>query len=453
MGPQTTRLQVSGYRFQMRRTEHALVRADVGMNDDPLRTQSISLLAGCVLTAIVLAGCGVLALLRPQGTPGDAPLVRERDSGALYVRIGDNWHPVPNLASARLIIGSAAEPVTIGVGAIRGLRRGPMAGISGAPEALGAPLAATETTWTVCDTAVSTAVIVGGATGSALGADAGMLVSARSEGPAATYLLYEGRRAAVDLRNTAVVRALRLDGLTPRPVSRVLLDSIPESPPITAPRVPHAGAPGALPGHSVGAVVVLPRPGADEHYVVLADGVQRIGEVSADLIRFTVAQPAGDVPAVTADALAAARIIATLPTADVPERLALADPAMVCVRWAADGRTVLVDGGSAVGSAGIVELAQADGAGPNVDAVGMPAGRSAYLRPVGVTGAGGSAEPRLLMTDAGVVFGVPDDETAGYLGIAEPPTPAPWPMLARLPRGPELDRGRASALWDATPAG
>jgi type VII secretion protein EccB len=457
MGPQSTRLHVSGYRFLMRRTEHALVRADVRMIDDPLRAQSISLLVGCVLAVAVLAGCGVLAVLRPHGEPGDASIVRERDSGALYVRIGDTWHPVPNLASARLIVGSAAEPKTVAAGALGGVGRGPMAGIPGAPSVIGVPLDAAGVGWTVCDTAASTTVLVGGPTGTELGAHAGLLVAARSEGPAATYLLHDGRRAAVDLRDTAVVRALRLDGVTPRPVSRVLLDSIPESPPITAPRIPHAGRPGALAGYPVGTVVSLSRAGGDELYVVLADGVQRIGEVAADLIRFTATQPHTDVPAVTADALAATGIIAdAIPTAGLPDRLTMRAPEVACARWSAGGSgaaVVLVDGRETIASAETVELAQADGAGPNVDAVRIPAGRSAYVRPVGVTGAGGSAESRLLLTDSGVVFGVPDDDTARTLGVTAGPAPAPWPVLARLPRGPELSRDRASAIRDAAPAG
>ena len=89
-----TRLQVSGYRFLIRRMEHALVRGDVRMLDDPLRAQSLSLVAGCILAVIAIAGCAILAFLKPQGELGSAPIVMARTSGALYVRIGDTVHPV-----------------------------------------------------------------------------------------------------------------------------------------------------------------------------------------------------------------------------------------------------------------------------------------------------------------------------------------------------------------------
>src|SRR6187549_2254469 len=86
----TTRLQVSGYRFLVRRMEHALVRGDIRMLHDPMRAQSLSLTAGCVLA-----------------------IVMSRDSGALYVRIDDTLHPVLNLASARLVTGNAARPQVV----------------------------------------------------------------------------------------------------------------------------------------------------------------------------------------------------------------------------------------------------------------------------------------------------------------------------------------------------
>ena len=38
----TTRLAASGHRFLMRRMEHALVRRNIAMHDDPLRAQSLS---------------------------------------------------------------------------------------------------------------------------------------------------------------------------------------------------------------------------------------------------------------------------------------------------------------------------------------------------------------------------------------------------------------------------
>src|SRR6185295_18522329 len=157
----TTRLHVSGYRFLLRRIEHALVRGDVRMLDDPLRAQSLSLMAGAILAVIIVAACAILAFLRPSGALGSAPIMMMRDSGALYVRIGDIVHPVLNLASARLIAGTPANPEVVSASALRNTKRGPLVGIPGAPATIAAPLGETESAWAVCDDPTGTTVIAG----------------------------------------------------------------------------------------------------------------------------------------------------------------------------------------------------------------------------------------------------------------------------------------------------
>ena len=54
----TTRLHVSGYRFLVRRMEHALVRGDTRMLDDPQRAQSLSFAAGGLLAHFGLQAIG-----------------------------------------------------------------------------------------------------------------------------------------------------------------------------------------------------------------------------------------------------------------------------------------------------------------------------------------------------------------------------------------------------------
>src|SRR4029453_18470281 len=197
----------------LRRMEHALVRGDVRMLDDPLRAQSLSLICGVILAVIVVAVCAVLGFLRPPSTLGSAPIVIVRDSGALYVRVGDTVHPVLNLASARLIAGTPADPEQVSAAAVNSAKRGPLVGIPGAPTAITAPLGDDASGWAVCDDATSTTVIAG-VLGNELVSGRSILVVPRSESAATTYLLYNGWRARVDLRNLAVVRALKLDRVT-----------------------------------------------------------------------------------------------------------------------------------------------------------------------------------------------------------------------------------------------
>jgi type VII secretion protein EccB len=449
----TTRLQVSGYRFLVRRMEHALLRGDIRMLDDPMRAQSLSLVAGCVLAAVVVAICAILAFLRPNPALGEASILTARDSGALYVRVNDTLHPVLNLASARLITGNSNSPAVVSSAEIAKAKRGPLMGIPGAPAVIGKPLTAEESAWTVCDRSTTT-VIAGRPELDMKARQPTILVTPRSESAATTYLLYDGRRAQVDLRNPAVVWALRLDGVEPRPVSRALLDAIPEAPPITPPRIADVGKPGAIAGLRVGTVVQVTRVDSIDYLVVLADGVQRIGEVAADLIRIVDSQGSREISSVSPDVVAGLPVVDSLPVSTFPGHagtsMGAADSGVLCAQWLPSGpKTRLWYGDSLQANSSAIDLVQADGEQPNIDSVVIPAGRSAYMRSSSLTGDGGDTAPLYLMADNGVIFGIHDDNTAKLLGIGGHPVAAPWPVLSRLPRGPELNRESALVARDS----
>lgn len=440
----------------MRRMEHALVRGDVRMLDDQLRTQSRSLVAGCVLAAIAVAACAILAFLQPRGAVGTAPIAMVRESGALHVRIGDTMHPVLNLASARLIAGTPAEPELVSAAAIDNANRGPLVGIPGAPDTIASPLSGDESDWTLCEDATAVTTLIAGEAPLHLDPRQSALVRARGESAATTYLLYDGLRAKVDLRNHAIVHALKLDGIAPRSVSRVLLDAMPEAPEIVAPFIAKAGTPSVLRGLSVGSVVRLTRAGSTEYYVVLTTGVQRIGEVAADLIRFTQSQGRREIVTVAPAVIGIVPIVNDLPVNTFPERGGVADDPILCTGWSwsrnagSVNTAVLVGNSLPLGSTDTpVTLAQADDAGPGVDRVFVPPGRSAFIRAAGITGEGGATGALYLVTDSGVVFGLHDEDSSKRLGLTTPPAPAPWPVVARLPRGPELSVEGASIVRDS----
>jgi type VII secretion protein EccB len=447
----TTRLHVSGHRFLLRRLECALLRKDIGAVNEPLRTRAAALAVGCVLAAVVVAGCGFLALLRPQPALDRAQMVMGQDSGALYVRVGDTWHPVLNLASARLIAATDANPQPVRESELAHTKRGPLLGIPGAPQLLGRPLSDDESAWAICDTdaGAATTVVVGPGAGPSLRRltpEQALLVAPGSGSP--VYLLYDGRRAVVDLADAAVVRALRLEGRAPVTVAPSLLNAVPEAPPITAPRIRSAGVRGAgVPaGFPVGSVLRITRGDGDEHYVVLVTGVQRIGQVAADLLRFSDSRGATNVIAVAPDVIRAAAVVNTLPVSTFPDRAPLPVDAggTVCVTWTAGRAGLLTGGGLPVpGGQAPVRLSQADGDGPALDAVYLPPGRSAYVR----------AGSRYLVTDTGVRFVIRDDAAAHDLGLPAAALPAPWPLLAVLPSGPELSRQDASVARDTVAAG
>jgi len=188
-----------------------------------------ALAVGALLSVIAVAGAIALALVWPQPGLGDAPIVLDRASGALYVRVDDTLHPVFNLASARLITGAAADPRPVAATAIGRSRRGPPLGIAGAPGVLGPPLENTAT-WSICDNDTGGTTLIAGIDPPASARiDAEQAVSVSSES-GTTYLLRAGRRVPVD--------PALLEATVPRRVSGLLLGVVPEAPPVEFDRSP-----------------------------------------------------------------------------------------------------------------------------------------------------------------------------------------------------------------------
>ncbi|WP_082109664.1 type VII secretion protein EccB [Mycobacterium sp. UM_Kg1] len=217
-GRSGTQLELSAHRFAARRLARALSRGHATGDPAPGRA---ALGLSWLVSALVAAGAVVLAVVRPQPVLGDEPIVLDRGSGALYVRVADVLHPVYNLASARLIAG-AADPLAVDGEAIRRARRGPPLGIPGAPGVLGAATPAAQA-WSLCDDTDGTTLIVGRAPRQSAGVTAQEAVPVASES-GARYLLVDGRRIAVDPADPV------LAAVVSRRVSALLLNAIPEAP-------------------------------------------------------------------------------------------------------------------------------------------------------------------------------------------------------------------------------
>ena len=145
-----TRHQVSGWRFIMRRIASGVALHDTRMLVDPLRTQSRAVLVGALVLITGLAGCFVFSLIRPGGVAGNDAILADRTTSALYVRLGDQLHPVLNLTSARLIAGRPDNPTTVKTSEIDQFPRGNLIGIPGAPERM-VQNTTRDADWTVCD--------------------------------------------------------------------------------------------------------------------------------------------------------------------------------------------------------------------------------------------------------------------------------------------------------------
>ncbi|QBJ95516.1 type VII secretion protein EccB [Rhodococcus sp. ABRD24] len=470
----TTRWQVSGYRFLVRRMEHALVRRDVRMLHDPMRSQSRALAVGAVLACLGLAACAALALIRPLDKIGNASIVVGKDSGAMFVVVDGALHPVLNLASARLILGESAQPVTVKESELDTMPRGALLGIPGAPSSL--PSGGTDGhPWTVCNTvssggsrSVATSVIVGDPDWSdrvgRLDPDEALLV----ESDETTFLVYDGRRAPIDLRDQAVTRALGLEGARPRPVSRGMLNAIPQVLPIAPPVIPGAGTAPTfdINGRTVGSVVKVMRDDTAHYYVVLRDGVQEVSAATAFLIQFADSQGQSAMAAVTPDALAKAPTaheleVSTFPRS-APRLVGDGDDPVSCLTWTPMGTSEGDDSGRVAATLSLsagralpipeqartVRLAQADGSGDKADAVYFRPGSSGFVQTTGLESGSSRKGAMFFVADTGVRYGIPNSDAAEALGFEVPGPPAPWRIVELLAPGPTLGRDEALVAHD-----
>ena len=478
-----TRHQVSGWRFIRRRIASGVGLHDTRMLVDPLRTQSRAVLVGALVLITGLAGCFVFSLIRPGGVAGNDAILADRTSSALYVRLGDQLHPVLNLTSARLIAGRPDNPTTVKTSEIDQFPRGNLIGIPGAPERM-VQNTTGDADWTVCDgvagpasgvTLIAAPLTDGGERAARLPADEAVLVANETEPNAGTWLLWEGRRSAIDLADRPVTSALGFGSEAPtgRAIAPGLFNAVPEAPALSAPVIPGAGEPTpyTLPVPApVGAVVTsFDADNAMRHYAVLREGLQLVSPVVAAILRNTNSFGLNQPPRLGADD------IARLPEANVIDNDAYpsdpvtvndaADAPLTCAQWT---RPADATGGALQLRSGVtlpvseqlrtVDLVGA-GSGTTADRVVLTPGSGYLVQTVGQDGGGASTQPigaaNFWLSDTGVRYGLDtdgDQKTIAALGLIPPPLPMPWSMLSQFAQGPTLSRADALLAHDGLAA-
>jgi type VII secretion protein EccB len=491
-----TRHQVTGWRFVMRRIASGIALHDTRMLVDPLRTQSRAVLMGILILVTGLAGCFVFSLIRPNTQVGTNAVLADRSTAALYVRVGDELHPVLNLTSARLIVGRPVNPTTVKSTELDRFPRGNLIGIPGAPERM-VQNTSRDANWTVCDAVSEPArgghaaqstgatVIAGqpdsrGARAATLGSGQAVLVESPADRGSSIWMLWDGRRSQIDLANHAVTNALGLgvDVPAPRPVAPGLFNAIPESPPLTAPGIPNAGAPANFSAPApIGAVVVSyaldqSSSGSARYYAVLPDGLQPISPVLAAILRNTNSYGLEQPPRLGADEVAKLPVSRLLDTARYPDRqVALVDAAknpVTCAYWskpagAATSSLSLLSGSALPVPDGIhtVDLVGANSGGSQAIAtrVALAPGTGYFTQSVG----GGATSPGtgslFWVSDTGVRYGIDNEaedasgaaghgKTVEALGLSAPAVPVPWSILSLFASGPALSRADALLAHD-----
>ncbi|MGF6887303.1 type VII secretion protein EccB [Nocardia sp. GAS34] len=469
----TTRWQVSGYRFLVRRMEHALVRRDVRMLHDPMRSQSRAYSVGLILGVLGLAGCAVLALLKPQGSIGNSTILMGKNSGQIYAVIDGTVHPALNLASARLAIGKSDTPASVAESQLSQKPMGPLIGIPGAPSLLSFDSSGKGRLWTVCDelkndgsdTLTSTVIAgdlsMGSDKASTLPKGNALLVQGRD----AAYLIWDDKRARVNLNERSVTDALHITGETPRPISEGLLNAIPEVLPIAAPTITDPGGLSMLPSHRNGDILEL---GTDKsYYVALNNGIQQISALTADIIRNS--NPTSSSGDLNPYDRAHVNIVTTLQVKDYPDTapaiIESKDQPVDCLSWKPLNSADTSDGskhaelslitGHALpipDSAKAVRLAQADSSiSDKVDQFYSTPGSGILVQTTGIEPDSQRKDSQFFISDTGVRYGIKDTDAAKALGMDSSKAksePAPWPIVGLLAAGPTLSRQDAMVAHD-----
>lgn len=477
----SNRDQNSGHLFYNRRLRAAITRFSVRMKHDDRKQQAALALS----TVFVLLGCGWMALLqfmKPAGLVGEADIIGNRDTGALYARIDGRLHPALNLTSARLATGTAAAPVWVKAQEIGKYPTGPMIGIPGIPDDI-AVTPTTASAWSVCDTAPSrtrggAAVVTAIAGELTVGGRAEPLSGSRAvlaTHRGASYLIWNGQRSRIDAADRAVTFNLGLDPARTRPVemSTAVFDAMPATEPLVVPPVPGAGSPSRwLPGSPVGRVLQTKDAGGvvNGFYVLLPDGVQKITAFVADLLRTADSQGTPVPQLISPDALVRIPEVAVLNVGFYPTgKLTFVDTdanPVTCVSWTKQSTdrqattTVFSGRGLPTPEAQdrhLVTLVR-DRREPNsVEAQQtlMLSGAANFVASTSAQSASDTRESLFWISPQGVRYGIDwDQATLTALGL-DPgrAVQAPWSILRTFATGPPISRANALLARDTIDPG
>lgn len=460
----TTKVQVSGWRFLLRRLEHAIVRRDTRMFDDPLSFYGRSAALGVIISVLILVGCLAMAYFKPQGKLGSGNLFVDRTTNELYLMVSGQLHPVYNLTSARLVLGNPADPTAVKSAELGKLPKGQSVGIPGAPYAT--PVSSDPASvWALCDTVtkadtinptIQTSVIA-----MPLVIDPSVDPILPNEALLASYqntewIITTTGRHATNLSDRPLTAAVGIPvNARPSPLSAAIFNALPDGGSWQLPPIANDGAPNTLglPDNLViGSVFRIHAHSGPQYYVVLPDGVAPVNENTAAALRAVQSHGLVEPPAVVPSLVVRIpEVIYPSPLPDQPIKIvSRPNEPVLCWTWQRKTgeqapQTSVVTGRylpipPSVMNQGVKQIRGAA-------TIYTDGGKYVQLQ---------SPDPRygesLYYVDPqGVRYGIPDDQTAGALGLSSP-KPAPWGIIRLLVDGPVLSKEAALLEHDTLPA-
>ncbi len=462
----TTKVQVSGWRFLLRRVEHAIVRRDTRMFDDPLRFYSRAVSAGIIIATLVGLGAVLSAYFKPLGKRGSDSLVVDRSTNQLYVMLpgSSQLRPVYNLTSARLVLGTDSSPVGVKSDELNKIPKGQPIGIPGAPYAT--PVSKNPASnWSLCDTVMNpqsvaptvdtAAIVLPITTDSAVGPMAegqGVVVNFERR----DWLVTKDGRHAINLADRAVAAAVGVPvTVKTTPISQGLFNAIKDAGPWQLPPIEKAGEPntvGLPPNLVIGAVFQAVGDKGPQDYVVLPDGIAKISGITAAALRATDSHGLVTPPMIEYSTVSRApEKVYGSPLPGVALNIVdRAESPVLCWTWARAAGDQTAESAVLVGrhlplaldrlNTGIKQIAGGI-------TVYIDGGQFVRLQ---------APDPRygegLYYVDPqGVRYGLADEDTAKVLGLIEPKN-APWQVVNLLVDGPVLSKQAALVEHDTLPS-
>ncbi|MBA9003172.1 type VII secretion protein EccB [Thermomonospora cellulosilytica] len=463
---QTRKDLLQAHRLSTQRASLALILGQPDNPELPMRRINVSTFAGVMITVLVMAVFGIFGILRPGGATNlrqAGMLIIEKETGARYVWCEDGkLCPVANYVSARLMAGADSKSRrTVSRNSLDDFPRGPLIGISGAPNTLPDAKQLVRTPWSACVRAVDNAtlghvstvsLVVGSQVGGrSLRDDQAVLIRSADQ----PWLIWKNRRLRVD---PDVVTALDPN---PAQISGKWLNALPAGPDYRAPAIPALGqevtGPGGRPA-KVGQLYSVVIGSNTNYYVQLADGIAPISEIEKELLR---ADPDsrrayGDLP-VQEGQLDPATINTTPKSVRQVTNPELAGRPPQIVSYSDRTPLCSVYDDPSGNSGGRVTL---DGALPDppqtvaavgVDQLVFPPGGAALVGAMSAPGKAAAIRNHYLVTE-GMRFALKDAETAGKLGYdVSRAVPVPTSLLNLIPEGPVLDPDAAARELSAGP--
>jgi type VII secretion protein EccB len=442
---QTQRDHVHAHQFLMNRMSNALVFGDPTSPEPPGRRTVTGLLLGTLIFVLIGAGFGVYGWIVPGGSKAyrqAGAILVEKESGARYVFLGGVLHPTPNLASAMLIQGPRAKVTLISRSSLRGIPRGSVLGIVGAPQIMPSPKDLVAGPWLAClpapgaaGSAVMSLNLDPDVPAQAVPDDRFLLVQAPGK---EVYLVARGFKHRV--RGKAVLVPLGASDLQPLDAPAAWLAQLPDGMPLKPAVIGRAGADGPRVNDRVRRVGTLFRlrlaSGDEQHFVLRSDGLAPLSRTEFALLEATTDTAPVDLDtaaAVDAPRSADRSLLTRLPDLVAARPLAGSDQAVCLQQRPATLATLST----------AVVLVERRHVGVDESAgAGVRARPASGMLIVPVPFAEQSQGlPVHFLSDEGVAFPVPDSEALQALGLSGVPlVPFPKDLFTAFSRGPALTR-------------